>query len=255
MTSSAYTNNGRSASPNLYNTLSNGSNKSQSPLPQNKSQYETGGTMTNGWGSSNEEMSDAMKMVDSMQSRTTESSKVLSEMEERILKDSSFGRHENADKWSTLEVCHWLNSIYLNKYANNFSSLSIDGSILLNDLDENMLTTELGIKKIHLKKCLREISKLKEAVQSVQDTQNMFIDLIEKRGTEMNKNGRIEELERQVASLEQINSKLKGNLQILSQWTKQNQTSSQAAQDSNSQNSSKVDDALQNPSQANENDS
>jgi len=116
-------------------------------------QLDNGMTMQplNNWdpisSNSNLEMSDTMRMVDSMQSRANEQMSLLSKMEELALQNAAFGKHENADKWTTLEVCYWLNSIHFHKYVPNFSSLSIDGSILLHDLDENMLTTELGIKK------------------------------------------------------------------------------------------------------------
>ncbi|ETO31931.1 hypothetical protein RFI_05187 [Reticulomyxa filosa] len=188
--------------------------------PQSSQNDLTGG----GWGvipNQDEELSGAMRsMVESMQSRVSEQSRMLSEMEERILKDPSFGKTENADKWSTLEVCYWLSTIHLDKYTNNFSSLSIDGSILLNDLDESMLTTELGIQKIHLRKCMREITKLKEAVQS--------------RGKLTkgeDKTRRVEELERQVASLQQINSKLTEQLKTLTERLKAKQSSSSSTQE------------------------
>ncbi|ETO29832.1 neurabin-1-like protein, partial [Reticulomyxa filosa] len=117
--------------------------------------------------STGQAMGEAMRnMMESMQTRVDEESRVLSEMEERAKQDTNFAKLENADKWSTLEVCHWLNSIHLQKYIPSFHNLCIDGSILLQDVDESMLANELGVKKIHLKKCLREITKLKEAVQS-----------------------------------------------------------------------------------------
>jgi len=67
-----------------------------------------------------------------------------------------------------------------------------------------------------LKKCLREITKLKEAVQS------------RGKATQVDKNRRIEELERQVSSLQQTNLKLKENLHILSEQMRQIGSQSQS---------------------------
>jgi len=110
--------------------------------------------------STTEAMGEAMRnMMGSMQTRVDEQSRVLTEMEERALNDSNFAKNENADKWDTLEVCYWLNAIHLPKYISSFQSLSIDGSMLLQDLDESILANELGVKKIHLKNvCGRSLS-------------------------------------------------------------------------------------------------
>lgn len=66
------------------------------------------------------------------------------------------------------EVCHWLNKIHLDKYIGSFRNQIIDGSILLRDLDEAMLINELGIKRLHVKKVLREIAKLKAKCPKVE---------------------------------------------------------------------------------------
>jgi len=157
-----------------------------------------------------QEMSEAMRsMVESMQTRVSEESRMLSDMEERASQDNNFAKIENADRWNTLEVCYWLNNIHLQKYVNNFNTLSIDGSILLNDLNETILANDLGIKNIHLKKCSREIVKLQEAVAS------------KEKATETEKARRIEELEKQVSSLRQANLKLKESVDAFKEQSKQ----------------------------------
>ncbi|ETO29097.1 hypothetical protein RFI_08030, partial [Reticulomyxa filosa] len=182
--------------------------------------------------STSQEMGEAMRgMVESMQTRVDAQHRLLSEMEQRATQDNSFGKPENADQWSTLEVCYWLNSIHLQKYIDNFNSLSIDGSILLHDLDESILANELGIKKIHLKKCFREMNKLKEAVTSVLSNQ-LFC---REKATEAEKSRRIEELEKKVTTLRQNNLKLKGDIELMKEQAKQQslQASSQLNKEAN----------------------
>merc|ERR1719203_1257434 len=86
----------------------------------------------------------------------------LDEMEEEAMANgASFGNAQRAEDWSVKEVCYWLNRIHLDKYMKSFRDQIIDGSILLRDLDQMMLENELGIKRLHVKKIMREINKLK----------------------------------------------------------------------------------------------
>jgi len=82
-----------------------------------------------------------------------------------------FGNIKNSDDWTNLEVCNWLIKIHLDKYLKNFMDQTIDGSILLRDLNENILKTELGVKALHVKKFQREIQKLREASPKFQEAQ------------------------------------------------------------------------------------
>jgi len=99
------------------------------------------------------EMQEAMtSMLTSYQGRVEQQTKFLEDIEQQALNNPNFCKPENADNWTVQEVCHWLGTIHLEKYIQPFSDQTIDGSILLRDLDENILTNELGVKKIHVKK-------------------------------------------------------------------------------------------------------
>merc|ERR1712083_503448 len=100
-------------------------------------------------------------MVNSYQSKLEKEADFLDEMEEEAMQNDNFGSVERAEEWSVKEVCYWLNRIHLDKYMKAFREQIIDGSILLRDLDQAMLESELGIKRLHLKKIMREIEKLK----------------------------------------------------------------------------------------------
>ena len=64
--------------------------------------------------------------------------------------------------WTEEEVINWLNLIGMSQYIENFKEMKIDGLIIL-DLDENDLKTELLIKKkLHLKKIMKGLEILKE---------------------------------------------------------------------------------------------
>merc|ERR1712154_396469 len=108
-------------------------------------------------------MSEAMSlMINSYASKLEKEADFLDEMEEEAMANgATWGKEENAEDWTVKEVCYWLNRIHLDKYMKAFRDQIIDGSILLRDLDDKMLINELGIKRLHVKKILREIKKLK----------------------------------------------------------------------------------------------
>ena len=85
------------------------------------------------------------------------------EIEKRAREDNDFAKIENASNWSPQEVAWWLDSIDFGQHARKFHEDSVDGSILLNDIDQTVLTHEFGIKPLHVKKILREIDKLRKA--------------------------------------------------------------------------------------------
>ena len=64
--------------------------------------------------------------------------------------------------WREEDVIKWLNLIGMSQYIENFKEMKIDGLIIL-DLDENDLNSELLIKKkLHLKKIMKGLEILKE---------------------------------------------------------------------------------------------
>ena len=109
------------------------------------------------------DMESAMEsMIVTYQTRLEKQAHFLDEIEREAAQNKNFGKLENADDWSNLEVCHWLTTIHLEKYIQSFADQIIDGSILIRDLDESILIQELGVKRIHVKKIMREIAKLRE---------------------------------------------------------------------------------------------
>jgi len=195
-----------SAVPNAYNIYSHGygsgSNSSSGSLGNNNNYKDrkprrqpsnliNSSTMSQ-WDNNtinNQEldMSAAMSsMVNSYQSRINQQAEFLDEMQYEAENNKDFGKVENAEEWSVKEVCYWLTTIHLDKYIKSFHDQIIDGSILLRDLDDSMLINELGIKRLHVKKILREINKLKTKAPKLKKENNDTRDqLIESLRTEI----------------------------------------------------------------------
>merc|ERR1712129_457487 len=100
-------------------------------------------------------------MVSSYQNKLEKEADFLDEMEDEAMHNSDFANAQRAEDWSVKEVCYWLNRIHLDKYMKAFRDQIIDGSILLRDLDPFMLENELSVKRLHVRKIMREIEKLK----------------------------------------------------------------------------------------------
>jgi len=64
-------------------------------------------------------------------------------------------------KWSALEVQSWLQNVGLGNYKPIFKENAVDGMMLLNDINADILKQDLGVKALHLKKFEREILSLK----------------------------------------------------------------------------------------------
>eukprot|EP01084_Bolivina_argentea_P109205 195174_1 len=151
-----------------------------------------------------QDMSAAMTaMVSSYQTRVTEDASFLDEMQYEADQDENFAAPERAEDWSVKEVCFWLNRIHLDKYIKPFRDQIIDGSILLRDLDEAMLINELGIKRLHVKKILREISKLKNKSPKLKKESNNTRDEL------------IQSLRSEIDELKQKNKQLNTELQMI----------------------------------------
>ena len=57
----------------------------------------------------------------------------------------------------------WLHQINCGYYIPQFFEQSIDGSMLLKDLTDEILRNELNVKRLHISKILRKINELKIA--------------------------------------------------------------------------------------------
>merc|ERR1711997_125195 len=69
----------------------------------------------------------------------------------------------NAEQWTQFE------SLGMDRYSRYFAQESVDGPMLLEDMSQNMLETNLAVRTIHAKKIMREITVLKKAVRGVTD--------------------------------------------------------------------------------------
>jgi len=58
-------------------------------------------------------------------------------------------------------VCYWLYKIGFSEYVHSFQEKKIFGDILVTDMDNDVLSRELNVKRIHINSILREIQELK----------------------------------------------------------------------------------------------
>jgi hypothetical protein len=63
--------------------------------------------------------------------------------------------------WTVVQVGTWLNSNGLGMYQGVFGQQQVDGGILKNDLNEDILVNTLGVSKLHVGKFLRELEKIR----------------------------------------------------------------------------------------------
>lgn len=71
-------------------------------------------------------------------------------------------------RWTPAAVSAWLHSIGLEKYAEQFQALSVDGQIILLDLDRDMLGDELGVPGYDVDRVLTNVRALRNRVNMVQ---------------------------------------------------------------------------------------
>ena len=110
---------------------------------------------------SKEEMATALTtLISTFRDETIQQEELLSAMEQNVM-EANFGDNSRAAQWTKKEVSHWLTIIGLQEYIDSFLSASIDGAILLQDLNADTLQNDLKVKALHCNKMLREIAKLK----------------------------------------------------------------------------------------------
>uniref|UniRef100_A0A7S4L438 SAM domain-containing protein n=1 Tax=Paramoeba aestuarina TaxID=180227 RepID=A0A7S4L438_9EUKA len=93
--------------------------------------------------------------------------------------DLSFLNSKPVGDWTPGEVCSWLKYIGLEAYCDNFFFNEVDGDMLL-ELDDDDLIT-LPVQKItHRRKLLRRIEALKGAAGSLSETESMHSEYSER---------------------------------------------------------------------------
>ena len=112
-----------------------------------------------------QEMATALtNLITTFQNEAIEQDELLASLQNDMSNNSNFGDKKRAKEWTVNEVCHWLTTIGLQDYIYIFYSKSIDGNILLIDINENILIDELGVSSVHCSKMLREIQSLKVCI-------------------------------------------------------------------------------------------
>lgn len=71
---------------------------------------------------------------------------------------------KDVTKWTVEDVQSWLGRTNLKMYTTQFLNQGVDGGILLNDINEENLRTDLGVASLHVSKFMREICKLRESI-------------------------------------------------------------------------------------------
>ena len=103
---------------------------------------------------------------DDMDNNDDEKQYTIDEVEDAIQfeinRNDYFGDLNNALDWTKEEVAHWLKTLQLKIYIASFFNKHIDGSILLNDVNKEMLQKTLKVKNLHLTKIVREIQSIKD---------------------------------------------------------------------------------------------
>ncbi|ETO34330.1 hypothetical protein RFI_02765 [Reticulomyxa filosa] len=78
--------------------------------------------------------------------------------------NKNFAQDMHASEWTTEEVAYWLKRVDLEEYVPQFVQGNVNGDILLNDLDRDMMTHHLKIKPLHYKRLLRHIEQLRMVI-------------------------------------------------------------------------------------------
>ncbi|ETO16486.1 hypothetical protein RFI_20856 [Reticulomyxa filosa] len=80
-------------------------------------------------------------------------------------------KQRSANEWNKWEVATRLSKEGLDEYVTAFLMKNIDGGVFLFDLTDDLLLSEIGVKKIHLPKFRRIIDHLKHTSRRVWDQQ------------------------------------------------------------------------------------
>eukprot|EP01083_Nonionella_stella_P150622 480103_1 len=82
-------------------------------------------------------------------------------LEEKASADAHFADPLRVKAWNHHEVAYWLKGIKCEKYAIKFIEEHVSGQQLIRDMNSDVLSADLGIKRLHCGKILREIESLK----------------------------------------------------------------------------------------------
>ena len=140
----------------------------------------------------NEMQREMIKQIDEQKKKAADEENFYNEIERKINEDPNFGKtvmyrnvyiyvqyinillvyiyigiyfyivfQSRATEWNPQEVAWWLDSIEMGQYSRQFAEDQVDGEMLLNDCNRNLLTNDMNIKPLHVGKILREIDRLR----------------------------------------------------------------------------------------------
>jgi len=109
----------------------------------------------------NEMQREMIKQIDEQKKKAADEENFYNEIERKINEDPNFGKTSRATEWNPQEVAWWLDSIEMGQYSRQFAEDQVDGEMLLNDCNRNLLTNDMNIKPLHVGKILREIDRLR----------------------------------------------------------------------------------------------
>merc|ERR1719474_444270 len=117
-----------------------------------------------------QEMQAAMfAMVEPMQQKLSEEEKFHHKMEQRLAENPDIMEPSNAMNWTKYEVARWVQEMQMERYVRYFVEERVDGPMLIEDMTQDMLESNLAVRTIHARKIMREIYNLKLAVRGVTD--------------------------------------------------------------------------------------
>lgn len=77
----------------------------------------------------------------------------------------------DVENWTVDDVGRWLQQKGFRNYVQKFRELEIEGSIVLHDLNEELLRNDLEVKSVHIPKFLRELTSLRNQVMGEEGVQ------------------------------------------------------------------------------------
>merc|ERR1712154_169093 len=98
----------------------------------------------------------------------------LKELEEMKANDENFGDVIKVRQWNTNEVCWFFHSINLGDYVDGIREIKINGEILIEDTSPEMLSRDIGVKRIHINQILRQIDDLKHKAFGYEEDDNII---------------------------------------------------------------------------------
>eukprot|EP01083_Nonionella_stella_P001765 5043_1 len=96
------------------------------------------------------------------------------ELQQMKHNDKSFGDVRRVRQWNTNEVCWFFHSIGFEDYVNTIKEEKLNGEILIQDMSPELLSRDIGVKRIHINQILRHIVDLKRKAFGYEEDDNVI---------------------------------------------------------------------------------